>query len=83
MDVIKKQFGEMWAAKMESAPGTDGLPYSVCQCVGEFGSQLLFAANIELLDGFFSAKLRSQQKKLFPSVLWLMSRAGSCDLFMR
>ena len=49
----KEQFGEMRAAKKKSAFGTDGLPYSVRQCAGEIGSQLLFAANTQLLDGIF------------------------------
>ena len=40
-----EEFEELLAAKRESAPGPDGLPYSVHRCAGKYGSKFLFVAN--------------------------------------
>ena len=37
--INKKEFDELMATKKESAPGPDGIPYSLHRCAGRLGSQ--------------------------------------------
>ena len=43
-EIDKNEFDELMAAKKESAPGPDGIPYSLYRCAGGLGSQVLFNA---------------------------------------
>ena len=43
-DDTQRETDEMMATKKESAPGPDGIPYSIYRCAGGLGSQFLFNA---------------------------------------
>ena len=49
--IDKNEFDELIATKKESAPGPDGIPYSLHGCAGELGSQVLFNAYKHVLEG--------------------------------
>ena len=41
-EIDKREFDEMIAAKKESSPGPDGIPYSIYRLAGGLGSHFLF-----------------------------------------
>ena len=47
----RNEFDELMALKKESAPGSDGIPYSFYRCAGGVGSRILFNAYTYLLEG--------------------------------
>ena len=44
-------FDELVASKKESAPGPDGIPYSVYRCAAGLGPQILFNVYNHVLEG--------------------------------
>ena len=50
-DIDKREFDEMIATKKESAPGPDGIPYSIDRCAGGLRSHSLFNAYESVLEG--------------------------------
>ena len=46
----RNEFDELMATKKESAPGPDGISYSLCRCAGGLGSQFLFNAYKHILE---------------------------------
>ena len=44
LTIDKREFDDMIATKKESAPGPDGIPYSIYKCAGGLGSRFLFSA---------------------------------------
>ena len=49
-EIDRNEFDELMATK-ESAPGTDGIPYSLYRCAGGVGSQFLLNAHKHVLEG--------------------------------
>ena len=47
----RHEFDEMIATKTESAPGPDGISYSLHRCAGRLGAQFFFNAKKHLFDG--------------------------------
>ena len=45
------EFDDLLASKKDSAPGPDGIPYSIYRCAGGLGSQFLFDTYRALLEG--------------------------------
>ena len=50
-EIDQHEFDEMIATKTESAPGPDGIPYSIYWCAGGLGSQFLFIACKRVIEG--------------------------------
>ena len=58
------------ATKKESAPGPDGIPYSLHRCAVGLGAQFLFNTNKHVLEVVLSLRyLPKAEMSLFPSPL--------------
>ena len=53
------------AAKKESAPGPDGIPYSLHRCGEGLGSQFLFNAYKHVLEVVLSLRFSSKVRTIF------------------
>ena len=64
-EIDRHEFDEMMASKKVSAPGPDGIPYSIYKCAGGLGSQFLFNVCKRVLEGGArcSRTLRGQQDR--------------------
>ena len=50
--IDKNEFDELMATKKKkTAPGTDGIPYSLCRCAGGLGSRFLYNAYKHAIEG--------------------------------
>ena len=49
--LTETNFDELMAGKKESAPGPDGIPYSLYKCAGGLGSPFLYTAYTHVDDG--------------------------------
>ena len=61
----RNEFDELMATKKESAPGLDGIPYSLCRCAGGLGSQFLFNACKHVLEGGTIPALFAENRTVF------------------
>ena len=50
-EIDRNKFDELQATKKESAPGPDGIPYSLYRCAGGLGSQFLYKAYKHVIEG--------------------------------
>ena len=49
--IDQAEFDDLLALKKDSAPGSDGIPYSAYRCAGGLGSKFLFNAYSAVLEG--------------------------------
>ena len=50
-EIDRHEFDELMATKWESAPGPDGIPYSICRCAGGLGSEFLNNVYKHVIEG--------------------------------
>ena len=50
-EIDRNEFDELMATKKESAPGPDGIPYSLYRCAGGLDSTILLKASQQKLAG--------------------------------
>ena len=65
--IDQNEFNELMASKKESAPGPDGIPYSMYRCAGGLGSRRLFCAYKHVLEGGTIPELFAESRTVFIS----------------
>ena len=66
-EIDRNEFDELLAIKKESAPGPDGIPYSLYRCAGGLGSRFLYNANKHVLEGGVIPALFAESRTVFIS----------------
>ena len=77
-EIDRNEFDELMAAKKESAPGPDGIPYSLYICAGGLCSQFLFNAYKHVLESGTVPALFAESRTVFiPKSQTLTTMEGS------
>ena len=67
-EIDRNEFDEVMAAKKESAPGPDGIPYSLYRCAGGLDSQFLYKSYKHVIEGGPIPALFAASRTVFTSI---------------